>query len=310
MKRQFSMATTGGARAFALLILAGLMVFSGCGRDSAICKDDLMKIDSLEGDVEAVIAEADSHWAKRGDEAELRKAIELYEKAVRIDKKRSELYTRLARAWYFLGDGHLRFDEDKSDDMLAAFERGTIYAELGMREVSPEFKKRICDGEDFEESISVVEADAVPMMYWYATNLGKWALAKSLIEALNQKNKIAGMMERCRELNANYFYGGPDRYFGAYYTKIPFPGGDKELSRKHFDTSIEQEPNYFATRVLMADMLATKADDRELFEKSLKYVLDAPVDVIPELSPEQAIEKKKAKKLMDDIDIYFEPADS
>ena len=46
----------------------------------------------------------------------------------------------------------------------------------------------------------------------------------------------------------------------------------------------------------LAEFYATKMQDRELFEERLKWVLEQPIDVIPELVPLNRIEKEKAKE--------------
>jgi hypothetical protein len=60
-----------------------------------------------------------------------------------------------------------------------------------------------------------------------------------------------------------------------------------------------------ATHVLIADLYATKRQDRALFERELKFVLDTPSTSIPELVPEHDIEKKKAQKLLGEINDRF-----
>ena len=46
--------------------------------------------------------------------------------------------------------------------------------------------------------------------------------------------------------------------------------------------------------IVRAEVLAPKLEDRALFDRELKFVLETPAEVIPELVPEQTIEKKKA----------------
>lgn len=289
-----------------VLFAAALAASCGASRQSGLCADDLYTKGTLQGDAAAAAKEGEEHWEKRGDIVELRKAIEAWERAVQIDPSKHETMVRLARAWYFLGDGHLRFDDEKKDEMLAAFEKGTYWAEVALRGTNAEFRKRVCASEPFEKALQSVDKKDVPAIYWYATNLGKWGLASSIINVLENKDKVASMIGTARRLDANYFYGAPDRYFGAYYTKIPFPNGDLKRSEKHFRRSLQIEPNYFATRVLMAEMLATKKKDRSLFKEQLEAVLAAKPDVIPDLQPEQTIEQKKAKDLLEDIDVLFE----
>ena len=42
-----------------------------------------------------------------------------------------------------------------------------------------------------------------------------------------------------------------------------------------------------------------------MFEEQLNFVLQAADDVIPALKPEHAIEKRKARNLMEDVDTIF-----
>ena len=49
--------------------------------------------------------------------------------------------------------------------------------------------------------------------------------------------------------------------------------------------------------MLVAELLAPKLQDRALFDRSLKFVLETPANVIPEMEPEAIIEKKKAERL-------------
>jgi len=288
-----------------ILLLALAQVMACASRDSVLCKDELA-VAAVEGDAAAEKAAAEAAWADRANTASLVKSIEHWKKATAIDPADAATYERLARAHYFYADGHLRFDEDKEDEMMLAFEQGTHFAELAMRANSPKFRAKVCADSSIEDAVDVVGKESVPAMYWYATNLGKWALAKGLLTALKYKDDIFAMMTKVAALDSNYFYGASDRYFGAYYTKIPFPGGDLELSKKHFEAAKAINNNYFATHTLMADLWASKSGDRETFETALKFVLDTPSNVIPELIPEQEVEKKKAAILMEDIDVLFE----
>jgi hypothetical protein len=288
-----------------MILLAALSQMMACASlDSVLCKDDLSAAPA-EGDAAEEKAAAEAAWGDRAKTESLVKAIEHWKTATAIDPSDATTYERLARAHYFYADGHLRF-EDKEEEMMTAFEKGTRYAELAMRANSPKFRKKVCANSSIEDAVGVVGKESVPAMYWYATNLGKWALAKGLLTALKYKDDIFAMMAKVAALDSNYFYGASDRYFGAYYTKIPFPGGDLPLSQKHFEAAKGINNNYFATHVLMADLWASKAGNREVFESGLKYVLATPSDIIPELIPEQDVEKKKAALLMEDIDVLFE----
>ncbi len=68
-------------------------------------------------------------------------------------------------------------------------------------------------------------------------------------------------------------------------------------------------PNYLATRVLYAELNVLKMKDKKaakaLFSTLLKEVLAFDLSKEPALIPENTIEQKKAKRLLDEIDVYF-----
>ena len=148
--------------------------------------------------------------------------------------------------------------------------------------------------------------DAVPAVYWYATNLGRFALATSLVEVLNQKDRIKAMMDLVHQLDPGYWYNAADRYLGAYYTKIPFPSGDLKTSAGYFERAIDAAPQYLASKVIYAQMNLAKAGNRELFKKMLDDVIAFDVSQAPDLAPENTAEQEKAKHFLADIDFMVE----
>ena len=52
-----------------------------------------------------------------------------------------------------------------------------------------------------------------------------------------------------------------------------------------------------------------RTDDRELFMKLLEHVLAQPVDVLPDVVPEQKIQQRKARALFDQADELFRDID-
>ena len=297
-------------RALSLTLVFAMTVFACAGsRQVGICRSDLFSTPSAQGDAAAALSRADAAWTQRSDEAKVRETIAALEEVVAIDPGQANVYPRLARANYFLADAHIRFDEEAEEEMLSVYEKGTYYAEMGLAAVSDDFRGRKCSGESTETIVGSLGEEAVTSMYWYATNLGKWALAKGILVAIGNKDDIFAMMTQVETLDPDFFHGATGRYFGAYYTKIPFPGGDPELSRANFDKSIDQAPNYLATRVLLADYLATKIDDAKTFEEQLTYVLKTSPDMIPDLAAENAVEQRKAQLLLEDFETYFELED-
>ena len=255
----------------------------------------------------ALVAEGDELWKERLDEGKLRAALAKWEEAVAVKTDDADTYAKLARGTYLLADGFLSFDPAKEAEFLATHEKGMSLAEKGLLAISPDFEKKRSLGAKMEDAILVLQRDAVPCMYWYASNLGKWAKFKGIQTTLKYKDTIFGIVSRVKELDPEYFYAAPDRYFGGYYAVAPtFAGGDLNKSETHFAESVKKYPYYLATHVLIAELLAPKRQDRALFDRELKFVMDTPADSMPDVVPEQTIEKRKAERLQKMADDLFQ----
>lgn len=289
----------------ALSVVVALSTGCGGSRASGLC-ENLDIGQAQPGDLAAAEAAAEAAWAQRGDVAQLTDAIAHWRRAVTIAPQKTENYVKLAHALYFWGDGHLRFEE-KDEEMVKALEEATYFAERALKIQNEEFQISVCSREPFDKSVRHLRQADVPAVYWYATALGKYGLATSIVVVLDNKDRIFAMIQRIRRLQPDFYHGAADRYLGAYFTKIPFPKGDLARSRQHFERSIKRAPNYLATRVLMAQMLAPKLNDRALFQEQLQYVINASDNAIPGLEAEIAIEKRRARELLADIDTIFVP---
>lgn len=247
---------------------------------------------------------ADALFAERLDLAKAEAAAAAYADAA-SKAPTAERLAKLSRAYYFLADGHYGI-AGRKDDMMAAYIKGLEAGEQGLVLASPEFTKMMKDGAKVEDAIKVVDKNAVAPIYWYATNLGRWARAEGMTKLLFYKDKIKAYMTRLLEIDANYFHGAPLRYFGTLYAVAPsFAGGDLKKSEEYFVKSLEVAPNYLSTKVLMAEALMTKKQDRATFEKLLKEVIAADANAIPDVVPENTVEKKKAEVLLTKTDDLF-----
>lgn len=247
-----------------------------------------------------LVAEGDAAWEQRADRAKLEEAIQKWEAAIAVKDDDHDTYAKLSRGYYLLADGWLAFEPDKADLYLATHLKGVDVAERGMAALSPDFEKRRRTQTKTEDAVSVLGRNAVPLMYWYATNLGKWAKAKGFSTTLKNKDRIFKIVSRVYELDRDFFYGAADRYFGAFYAVAPaFAGGDLNKSYEHFQESLKREPKYLATYVLIAELYAPKVQDPAVFDEHLKFVLEAPLDILPGLEAEAQIEKKKAQRLIE-----------
>ncbi|HWB78002.1 MAG TPA: TRAP transporter TatT component family protein [Nannocystaceae bacterium] len=285
------------------LVILAVLASTGCAGRKAAWDSDKKDQGGGSADVQKLIAEGDAHWAKRTDPAEIKAAIAAWEKAAAADAKNADVLVKLTRGNYFLADGYLR---DNEKEYLRMMDLGVKWGEKAMIAVSPDFEAKMRSGGKLPEAVKLVPKEGVPAMYWYASSLGKWAKRKGFAVLLGQKDNVKATMDRVLQLDPNFYYGGPHRYFGAYYAVAPaFAGGDLGKSKVHFNKSLEIEPKYVGTKILWAQELAVKEQDEATFDRLLKEVLDTPDDVIADVMPETIVEKQKARELMEEKDELF-----
>jgi tetratricopeptide (TPR) repeat protein len=299
--------------AVSVSVLALVTAACGPGRQAAWEKESSAKQQPRNAANEAQANEASASlkdqaqeaWSKREDRAELEKAISLWEQALQAEPESGEVLAKLSRAYYLLGDGYMRLSE-QTETMLPTLEKGVEYGERAMMAISPQFAARVRGGEKVEKAIEAMGPEGLDAVYWYAANVGKFAAEKGFTTQLFYKDRLFAVMQRVLELDPSYFHAAPHRYFGAFYAKAPsFAGGDMTKSKEHFDKAIANAPGYLGTKVLYAEMYATKQDDKELFTKLLGEVKGADPAVLPEVTAENKVEQRKAERLLTRIEDLF-----
>lgn len=285
--------------------MSAALAVSGCATTYEAKWDEKPAAAASEGDAAAAAtAEGDAAWELRADKAKLNEAITKWEAA--FEKGASaELAAKLSRAHYLLGDGYYAL-ENNLEGRDAEYQKGLDWATKALKLAAPEFTKAMGEGKKHSEAITLAPKEAVPAMYWYATNLGKWAATKGFATRLRYKDDIKATMEHVKSLDENYFFAAPWRYFGSFEALTAgLAGGSLEKSETNFKKAVELAPNYLGSKVLWADYLCTKKQDKETFKKLLEEVIAADAKAEPSIEPENVIEQQKAKKLLAEIDEKF-----
>lgn len=309
---------------FGMMVLVTLMATAcATSRDSALSQtDEQLLAGKTQGDFKAAVAEGDALWAERLDQSRLEGAIARWEAASDIsteglseEERRAELYDlqlKLTRGYYFMADAHLRLSGDAEEDdalkekMKVFFNKGVSASEKALAIYSPEFGKAVRHDTPWPEAIKLLDKGGAPALYWYATNMGKWALLEGLGTILSHKDNIKAIMDMIESKDPSYYYGGAFRYFGAYYAKLPsFAGRDMDKSKSYFEKSIDKAPTYLATYVLKAELYATGVEDRDEFKKQIDFVLAFDLDSAPDIRPENEFEQRKARVLLGKMDDLF-----
>lgn len=302
---------TRQALAFTTSSLLAVALAGGCGTTREAKWDDQQapKADAAPdaGDrAAALIAEGDALWAERLDKAKLQQAIAKWEEAATLSES-ADLAVKLSRGHYLLADGHFALEGDV-ENRDAHYTKGLDWAEKAIQLTAPEFVAAVKAGEKHRDAIKKAPKEAVPGMYWYATNMGKWATSKGFATVLRYKDDIKATMDHVMALDSGYFYAAPYRYFGAYEARTAgIAGGSLQKSEEAFQKSVELAPHYLATKVLWAEYLCPKQGEggKETAKRLLEEVIAADPNALPDVAPENTIEQKKAKALLAKLDEMF-----
>jgi hypothetical protein len=135
---------------------------------------------------------------------------------------------------------------------------------------------------------------------WISTNLGN-------VDAVGDLPVLEATLDRTLQLDDTYYYGGPHLLMGVYLAaRAPVLGGGLAESKKHFDRALSVGGSTSLTgKVLFAQYYATGIKDRKLFEGTLREVIAAPVDEVPELTLSNTLAKEKARRILDKTEEYF-----
>ena len=240
-------------------------------------------------------AEADALWNERGDKAKLQASLAAYKALYEANPTDRAVAERLVRGWYFLGDGHETEKEAKMSAWLTSIDYGRKCLAL-----NTEFTGLLGKGDETEESAArAFTKDDVSCLYWTSSALGKWAKADGIGSTLKHIGTVKAWMKRVGELDPDYYFAGPDRYWGAVYAASPsFAGQDLGKSKELLDKAVAAHPKFLGHYVILAEMWAVKKQDKATFETTLNWVLAQPVDALPEVQPEMEAEKRKAQALL------------
>jgi len=291
------------------LVFATLIVGCATTREAAWEGDKTApQTQATEGDavdtLTALATEADAAWAARSDHKQVELAVAKWTELATAQPS-AETYVKIAYAHYFLGNGHysLQGDSEGADQQFTA---GLTAAEKGLAIAAPAMIEDVNNGVKHIEALNKTTKEAVPALYWHATNLSRWAASKGFATKLRYKDDVKATMERVKSLDDTFFYYAPYRYFGAFEAATAgLLGGDLKKSTAYFKQAAEFSPHYLDTKVLWAEYQCKKAVDRDLYVQLLNEVLAADPTVVPELEPENTISQAKAKIMLENVDEYF-----
>lgn len=167
-------------------------------------------------------------------------------------------------------------------------------------------------GPKFQQALSYnFDKRNIQPLYWAALNWFGWiSLNPDTPEARADIPKVVAMFEFVNKLDRTYGNGTAHAFLGALYAiASKEDGGDPEKARQEFENAFLYTGNsLFSVHVMYAEFYARQVQDRQLFEKTLKQVLETPADTYADKTFVNEVARRKAQLLMANADAQFPKA--
>ena len=281
-------------------LLSCLLIFSFLS-----CSSQKLKIQEAQSqNVEFLVQQAKQLWQQRSDTNSVRKANHILGLANNVERNNKDIVNIYSQSLFFQGM-FLEYDKIKKDSLFLKGAEVAKYSILNDSLFKTNFNETIGD-DDFKmlSALSVAPKELVPGMYWWATNKLWYLNNKPAIERINHRELLEVIMHRIIALEPDYLYGGPYRFFGIFYSRIP--GVEITQSKSYFEKAISSYPNYFGNKVQMSEFYHQKAEKKNLFQNQLNSIINIEPTIDPEIIPENVFYQKRAVLLLDQKETLFE----
>ncbi len=242
-----------------------------------------------------------------------------------------ELAQEGSAAFLIITDALIQGNPDSDRLLLAGVQEYTAYASAFLMESDPDraFKlfetarnyglkllNRTFATDDFRKLtldqvrglMDHLSPEQVPAVYWSASAWGGWiATHPDQMEGLMDLSLVVTMMQGVVKCDPAYQSGGGHLFLGIYYCSRPKPlGGNPEEGKIHFLQAKKLSPRgALLPDVFLAKYYAVSVFDETLFRSTLTKVLNAPSPDNPDMNLMNALARRQAQALLDNIDEYF-----
>tara|TARA_Y100000590_G_scaffold452745_1_gene596436 strand:+ start:182 stop:1057 length:876 start_codon:yes stop_codon:yes gene_type:complete len=281
-------------------LLFSILIFSSWN-----CLNPKLKIqDAQTQNVEFLVQQAKQLWNQRSDSNSVIKANYILGLANDVEKHNKDIVNIYSRSLFFQGM-FLENDKIKKDSLFLKGAEVAKYSILNDSLFRSTFNETIGDDEfKMLSALSLAHKDLVPGMYWWATNKLWYLNNKPAIERINHRELLEVIMHRIIALEPDYLHGGPYRFFGVFYSRIP--GVEISQSKRYFEKAISSYPGFFGNKVQMSEFYHQKAEDKNSFQNQLNSIISTEPTSDLKIIPENVFYQKRATLLLNQKDTLFE----
>jgi tetratricopeptide (TPR) repeat protein len=296
------------------MLLGGALLASGCVHMTVGMTAPVVVIASADFN-----RENDIELAREASPGQLKTA----EGFLAADPENELLLPVVTRGYIEYSFGFLEDDlEGTPDDPQHAAQRDLITARAtNLYDRALEYSLRLIGLSDknfraaFNKDVASTEAEAKKLDKDDAPALFYAGLALASAINLNRNDvarvvdlpKAIALIKRSYALDPKFYNAGAAMTLGTIYSaQGKAMGGDPDAAKKYFDESMAATGGkYLLAKVIYARFYAVVIQDKALFEKTLKEVLDTPASVFPEFRLANELAKRRAKRYLAHVEDYF-----
>lgn len=198
----------------------------------------------------------------------------------------------------YLTYGFLIEDEDP-ELAKELYTKGKEYGLRALRQ-NPQLKQGLESGKKLSELVVNCGKEYAEALCWTGLNGGLWLILNINNPAIfSELGDVLSMVKRSIALDETYFYGISKVFMGAYYTLVPSfldPEAGPENSARMFQEARSiSDGKFLPVDLFEARFLATKINDRDLFQKRLQHVISADPDALEDAVLVNRLSKMKAR---------------
>ena len=195
-------------------------------------------------------------------------------------------------------------DEARAENLYARAKQYAVKS-LGLH---PLFKDAMGKSIDlFQKSVAQTGKPDVPVLFWVGSIWGSWIANAEGPEAMADLPWVEALIERVLVLDPSFHYGSPHLFKAILLSARPEQyGGSLQKADEHFKKAMTYgQGKFFMTDVYYARYYARQTLNKELFESTLKRVLETPASTEPDLTLANTLAQRKAKALLAQVDEFF-----
>ena len=236
------------------------------------------------------------NWEKRANKKNIYESLNYLTKAIKDNGENLETSRLMSQACHFTAE-YIEDDETKSDslyllgkDIAWNFLTKTDSFIKGFNSFTGDLTDKKIAG------IDNISENNIEILFWWVKNYVSFIANKPVTERLNAREEIETALYKVLSQKPDFYFGGCHQIFGILYARLPGVELNKSISQ--FETAITKGPDFFGNYVARAKYLFPRVNDKESFEKDIKYILGLDPSKVPEIAPENLMEQEIAKKLL------------